>query len=61
MVNDYNSLKAVYSEIDSLEKSKINLFTDTVYRELFPLFTLAAALCLTLSMILNATILRRTP
>jgi Ca-activated chloride channel family protein len=61
MVNDYDSLHAVYSEIDNLEKSKITLFTDTVYRELFPHFTLAAALCLALSILLNATLLRRTP
>jgi len=61
MVNDYDSLRAVYSEIDNLEKSRITLFTDTVYRELFPVFTLAAALCLALSLLLNATIMRQTP
>ena len=61
MVYDYDSLRAVYNEIDALEKSKINMFTDTIYRQLFPWFTLAALLCLILSIILNATILRRNP
>jgi len=61
MVYDYDSLRAVYTEIDSLEKSRINLFTDIVYRELFPWFTLVAAFCMALSIILNATLLRRTP
>jgi len=61
MVYDYDSLRAVYTEIDTLEKSRINMLTETVYRELFPWFTFAATLCLALSIILNATILRRTP
>ncbi len=61
MVDDYDSLKAVYNEIDALEKSKINMFTDTIYREIFPWFTLGAFICLIFSIILNATILRRTP
>ncbi len=61
IVDDYDSLRAVYTEIDALEKSRINMLTETVYRELFPWFILVAALCLALNIILNATILRRTP
>jgi Ca-activated chloride channel family protein len=61
MVYDYDSLHAVYSEIDALEKSKITLFTDTIYRELYPDFALAAAMCLALSILLTTTILRKVP
>lgn len=61
MVYDYDSLKAVYAEIDMLEKSEINLFTDMVYRECFQWFVLIAMLCLGISIILDTTVMRRTP
>jgi Ca-activated chloride channel family protein len=61
MVYDYDSLKAVYAEIDALEKSELNLFTDLIYKECFQWFTFAALLCLALGMILDSTVLRRIP
>lgn len=61
MVYDYDSLRAVYAEIDALEKSELNLFTDTIYREVFQWFTFSALLCLVLSVVLDTTVLRRTP
>jgi Ca-activated chloride channel family protein len=61
MVYDYDSLRAVYAEIDALEKSELNLFTDTIYRECFQWFTFSALLCLVLSVVLDTTVLRRTP
>lgn len=61
MVYDYDSLKAVYAEIDTLEKSEINLFTDMVYRECFQWFVLIAMLCLGTGIILDTTVMRRTP
>lgn len=61
MVSDYDSLRAVYAEIDALEKSEIRLFTDTVYRECFHGFAFSALLCLIVSVVLDSTLLRRTP
>lgn len=61
MVYDYDSLRAVYREIDELEKSELSLFTDLIYREIFHWFALGAVLCLSLSIILDTTLLRRTP
>ncbi len=61
MVYDYDSLQAVYAEIDQLEKSKLTVYTDLVYWELFPLFCAISLGCLLLSITLDATLLRRTP
>lgn len=61
MVYDYDSLRSVYTEIDELERSELNLFTDTVYRECFQWFTFSALFCLVLGIVLDATVLRRTP
>ena len=49
------------AEIDALEKSELNLFTDTVYRECFQWFGFGALFCLVLGLVLDTTVLRRTP
>ena len=56
-----NSLKEVYSAIDSLEKSNIESFRYKHYREKFIFFAVTALALLVISSVLSATWLRRIP
>jgi Ca-activated chloride channel family protein len=58
---DNESLKNIYSEIDQLEKSKIETSTLRRYSEQFFPFALAAALFLLLELVLRWTVLRKFP
>jgi Ca-activated chloride channel family protein len=58
---DNASLKNIYSEIDHLEKSKIETTTIRRYTEKFYPFALAAALLLLLELLLRWTVLRKFP
>jgi Ca-activated chloride channel family protein len=58
---DNASLKNIYSEIDQLEKSKIETTTIRRYTEKFYPFALAAALLLLLELLLRWTVLRKFP
>ena len=58
---DNESLKNIYSEIDQLEKSKIETSTLRRYSEQFYPFALAAALFLLLELVLRWTVLRKFP
>lgn len=54
-------LVQVMRTIDELEKTKIDSYSRYKYRELFVLFALWGLLLIAMSMILDATILRRIP
>jgi len=58
---DDSSLKNIYSEIDKLEKSKVEITTYRRYNEQFLPFALAAATFLLLELILRFTIFRKFP
>lgn len=58
---DNESLKAIYTEIDRLEKSKIEVSTLRRFTEQFHPFALAAALFLLLELLLRWTVLRKFP
>ncbi|HEV2353666.1 MAG TPA: VWA domain-containing protein [Puia sp.] len=58
---DNESLKNIYSEIDKLEKSKIEVTTLHRYTERFYPFALAAAAFLFLELLLRWTLLRKFP
>jgi Ca-activated chloride channel family protein len=58
---DDASLKKIYSDIDQLEKSKIEVTTLRRYTEQFYPFALAAALFLLLELLLKWTVLRKFP
>jgi Ca-activated chloride channel family protein len=58
---DNESLKNIYSEIDHLEKSKIEVTAIRRYTEQFYPFALAAALLLFLELLLRWTVLRKFP
>lgn len=58
---DNESLKNIYTEIDQLEKSKIETSTLRRYTEQFYPFALAAALFLLLELVLRWTVLRKFP
>ncbi len=55
------SLQGIYSQIDLLEKSKVEVITRTNINELFPLFILAALFFLLLELVLKYTLLRTFP
>jgi Ca-activated chloride channel family protein len=55
------SLRAVYEEIDSLERSEFQSLQYLSYRELFPPFALGALALLVLEMVLSGTFLRKLP
>ena len=61
MVYDYDSLEAVYAEIDALEKSRLTSFSNIVYRRIHPWFCAAALAALALAILLQNTLLRRLP
>ncbi len=58
---DNESLKGVYTEIDQLEKSKIEVTTFRRYTERFHPFAIAAAALLLLEMALRYTLFRKFP
>jgi Ca-activated chloride channel family protein len=58
---DNESLKNIYSEIDQLEKSKIEVTAIRRYTEQFYPFALAAAILLALELLLRWTVLRKFP
>jgi Ca-activated chloride channel family protein len=58
---DNESLKNIYSEIDKLEKSRIEITTLRRYTEQFYPFALVAALLLALELLLRWTLLRKFP
>ncbi len=58
---DSDSLKQIYAQIDSLEKSEVKWIDHSEYRELFPLFLIPALLLVLTEMVLTQTRLRRVP
>ena len=58
---DSDSLKQIYEQIDSLEKSEVKWIDHSEYRELFPLFLIPALLLVLLETVLTQTRLRRVP
>jgi Ca-activated chloride channel homolog len=58
---DSDSLKQIYAQIDSLEKSEVKWIDHSEYRELFPLFLIPALLLVLAETILAQTRLRRVP
>ena len=61
MADDAEALKAVYQEIDELEKSEIESTRYVDYREYFPPFALAGLGLLGLEVVLAGTWFRRIP
>jgi len=58
---DSDSLKQIYAQIDSLEKSEVRWIDHSEYRELFPLLLIPALLLVFAEMVLSQTRLRRVP
>ncbi|MBO5665758.1 MAG: VWA domain-containing protein [Bacteroidaceae bacterium] len=58
---DKESLRQIYSEIDKLERTKLNVQQYQEYEELYQIFALLAVLSLMLELLLRYTILRRIP
>lgn len=58
---DSDSLKQIYAQIDSLEKSEVKWVDHSEYRELFPLFLIPALLLVLTEVVLTQTLLRRVP
>ncbi len=58
---DSDSLKQIYAQIDSLEKSEVKWIDHSEYRELFPLFLIPALLLVLAETVLAQTRLRRVP
>jgi Ca-activated chloride channel family protein len=58
---DNESLKSIYTEIDRLEKSKIEVTAIKHYTEQFFPFALAAAILLLLELLLRWTVLKKFP
>jgi Ca-activated chloride channel family protein len=58
---DSDSLKQIYAQIDSLEKSEVKWIDHSEYRELFPLFLIPALLLVLAETVLTQTRLRRVP
>jgi Ca-activated chloride channel family protein len=58
---DTNSLRKIFSEIDKLEKSKIEVERTAQYRDLFQYFLIPGIACLLLEILLSQTIWRRLP
>ncbi|MCW5979440.1 MAG: VWA domain-containing protein [Bryobacteraceae bacterium] len=61
IVSDAEGLRAVYEEIDRLEKSEVTTTRYRDYRELFMPFALAALALLGAETLLGATLFRRIP
>ena len=60
-MGDERSLRAVYEEIDRLEKSEVRTLQYLSVRELFTPLALTALALLSLQILLSATVLRRLP
>jgi Ca-activated chloride channel family protein len=58
---DSDSLKQIYAQIDSLEKSEVKWIDHSEYRELFPFFLIPALLLVLIETVLTQTRLRRVP
>lgn len=58
---DKENLRQIYSEIDKLERTKLNVQQYQEYEELYQIFALLAVLSLMLELLLRYTILRRIP
>ena len=58
---DKESLRNIYSEIDKLERTKLNVQQYQEYEELYQLFALLAILFLMIELLLRYTVLRRIP
>ncbi|MFZ4588453.1 MAG: VWA domain-containing protein [Terrimicrobiaceae bacterium] len=58
---DTNSLRTIFSEIDKLEKSKVEVERTAQYRDLFQWFLIPGLACLALEILLSQTIWRRLP
>lgn len=58
---DYNSLKAVYNEIDKLEKTEVKSTSFSEFKDCYLYFTLLALFCIVLEVVLKTTLLRRLP
>jgi Ca-activated chloride channel homolog len=58
---DAGELERIYREIDSLEKTEINVREYTRYRELFILFLLPGLALFVLELVLGATVLKTIP
>ncbi len=61
MAEDAKALRAVYQEIDQLEKSEVESVRYIDYKEYFAFFVLAAFGLLVLEVVLGCTVLRRFP
>jgi Ca-activated chloride channel family protein len=61
LAEDGDSLRAIYKEIDQLEKSEIESIRYVDYREQFTIYGLLALILLGLETILRCTIFRRLP
>ena len=61
MAQDAAGLRAIYKEIDRLEKTKIEAASYMAYRELFQPLALVALALLTLEVLLSTTVFRRIP
>jgi Ca-activated chloride channel family protein len=61
VANDAHSLRAVYREIDRLEKTEIESMRYLTYQEYFLPFAVAALILLVLELGLSRTVLRRLP
>lgn len=58
---DQEGLKNIYKQIDTMEKSKVEITTTKKYEDYFPLLLLTALGLLFLEMILRLTILKKFP
>lgn len=61
VAQDAEALRAVYAEIDKLEKSDLEAARYLNYRELFPPFALAALVLVGAEIVLNSLVWRRVP
>jgi Ca-activated chloride channel family protein len=61
VANDEFSLRAVYEEIDRLEKTEFESLQYLTYQEYFLVFALAALVLLITELVLSRTLLRRLP
>jgi Ca-activated chloride channel family protein len=58
---DTKSLETIFSEIDKLEKSKVEVEKTAQYRDLFAWFLLPGLACLAIEILLSQTLWRRLP
>lgn len=59
--DDADSLRSIYSEIDRLEKGRIEKKASYTHRDIYPWFAGAGLLLLVIESVLSCTILRRVP